>query len=62
MINLHFHWSWIPIVIIILFGIWYWNYCNHYHNDRFGFNGTVGCVVFFICILVAAVIGGVFLW
>ena len=63
MINLHFHWAWIPFVVVLLIGI-IALFCFLNDDDRgpaVGLSVAVGCGVFLIAIVVALVIGGIWL-
>ena len=60
MIDLHFHWAWIPFVILILLGLFL---CfRDTDNDPYGIGAAGGCLMFLVCIAVALIIGGIWLW
>ena len=60
MITLNFHWAWLPIVIFIIMGVV--SYYYYSKDDRLGLNTAVGVIILIICLLFAAVIGGIFIW
>lgn len=64
MIDLHFHWTWLLIVIIIIIGVCI---ASSYMSDNDnGISGavsaTVGCFIIIVTLLIALVIGGIFIW
>jgi hypothetical protein len=64
MIDLHFHWAWIPFAVVLLAGIIALFYFLN-DDDRgpaAGLSGLVGCCLFLIALVVALVIGGIWLW
>jgi len=64
MVTLTFHWAWILIVILVIVGIACFIYFSN--DDRGGIGSGIrsvfGCFLFVLCILIAAVLGGIFIW
>ena len=61
MISLHFHWAWIVIAVLVILGV---AYCVKHSSDSdpYGIGATVGCLVLVLAILLALIIGGIFIW
>ena len=63
MISFTFHWAWLLIAVIIIvaiilaikFGIMD-------SNDKYGVKTGFGCLIVIVGLLIAAVIGGIFIW
>jgi hypothetical protein len=64
MIDLHFHWAWIPFVIVLVIGIIaFFRFSNDGDSGpAAGLSVAVGCGAFLIALVVALVIGGIWLW
>lgn len=62
MIELNFHWAWILVAIIVMVGICVaFPYLNRDH-DAYGCGAAAGCAILVFAVLVALVIGGIFIW
>ena len=61
MISLHFHWAWILMAVLVIFGI---AFCIKQSNesDKYGVGAAFGCAVLIVAILLALVLGGIFIW
>jgi len=61
MISLHFHWAWIVMAVLVILGI---AYCikQNKESDPYGIGAAIGCVVFVGTILLALILGGIFIW
>ncbi len=64
MIDIHLHWSWLLIAAVVIIGI-----CVAYpylreRNEGIGgaVSGAIGCAILVVAILVALVLGGIFIW
>lgn len=65
MINISFNWAWLPIAAIVVFAIIIAAKIGLFKNDtddKLGIKHTFGCIVIIIGVLIAAVIGGIFIW
>ena len=62
MIDLHFHWAWLLIAAVVIFGVFIAYPMLNEDNDRYGITGAMGCVVMVVAVLLALVIGGIFIW
>lgn len=61
MITLTLNWAWLFVIAILIVGIGGFVYFAT-DSDHFGFRETMGCLFLVFCILVALVIGGLFIW
>lgn len=61
MISLHFHWAWILMAVLVILGV---IYCVKQSSDYdpYGIGATVGCLVLVFAILLALILGGIFIW
>lgn len=64
MINLYFHWTWLLIAVIIIVGIYIASPYMSDNNKGIGgaVSAAVGCFIIIVTLLIALVIGGIFIW
>lgn len=63
MISFTFHWAWLPIVAIIIAAIILAIKLGIMDsNDKYGIKTGFGCLIVIVGLLIAAVIGGIFIW
>ena len=62
MISISFHWAWILIITVIIIAIVLGCKVGLSNEDRVGIKSAVGCIIIIIGIIMAAVIGGIFIW
>jgi phage-related protein len=64
MIDLHFNWAWLLIVVVVILGVAIAYPRWKYRNEGIGgaLNGVIALVIAAIAVLVALVIGGIFIW
>lgn len=64
MIDIHLHWAWLLMAAVVIVGIctfWYYE-----HDDdcgpASGIRTVFGLAILIVCVLVALVLGGIFIW
>lgn len=61
MIDLSFSWAWIPAIILVIAGIVVF-YSMAKESGDYGIGEMFGCMGFIICVLIALVWLGIFVW
>lgn len=64
MINLHFHWTWLLMALIIIIGVCIASPYLSDNNSGIGgaVSAAVGCFIILVTLLIALVLGGIFIW
>lgn len=63
MINISFHWIWLLLVAIVIGAVILANKLGAFKDeDKYGVKACFGCIIIIVGLLIAAVIGGIFIW
>lgn len=58
-----FHWAWLLMATIVIVAVILANNLGAFKpNDKYGVKTGFGCLIIIVGLLIAAVIGGIFIW